>query len=184
MNAAIMDVVVEVLTEVLCILAIATKEINQNRASEYTFEARLACVIHLSTEMFLKKLVGRKDIEDAIQRLEKVTSEEARMAAAEALNSLHGVGDKVMGFDHRDGIQSTPKALEVAINVVTESLQGADVRAKDTRNKAINGASTISDWSCPSLNAYSIRCRGTRTTDINRLLRGGCGRFKGRVWCQ
>ena len=36
-----MDKVVEVLTEVLCIIAIATKEINQNRASEFTFEPRV-----------------------------------------------------------------------------------------------------------------------------------------------
>ena len=36
-----MGAIVEVLTEVLCILAIATKEINQNRASEFTFEPRI-----------------------------------------------------------------------------------------------------------------------------------------------
>ena len=36
-----MDAIVEVLTEVLSILAIATKDINQNRASEFIFEARI-----------------------------------------------------------------------------------------------------------------------------------------------
>lgn len=153
MNAGMMDAIVEVLTEVLCILAIATNEINQNRASEFIFEARSTRLVYLSTETFLKKLVGRKDIEDAIQRLEKVTSQEARMAAAEALNCLHGSDDKVMSFDHKNGIQSIPKALEGGIKGVRETLQDTDVRAKDTKIKAINGASTISDWSCPPLNA-------------------------------
>jgi hypothetical protein len=143
---------------------------------------------YLSTETVLKKLVGRKDVgrkdvEDAIQRLEKVTAEEARMAAAAALNGSHGVGDKVMGFDHKDSIQSTLKASEGGMKGLRETLQGTDVRVTDTRNKAINGASAISDWSYPSLNAHSIRCRETRTTDVNQLSRGGCRRIKGPAWC-
>jgi hypothetical protein len=40
MNAGMMDAIVKVLIEVLCILAIATKEINQNRASEFIFGVR------------------------------------------------------------------------------------------------------------------------------------------------
>ena len=56
----------------------------------------------------MKKLVGRTDIEDALQRLEKLTQEEARMATAEGLKVTHGidskvedVGDKVKGVDDR-----------------------------------------------------------------------------------
>jgi hypothetical protein len=94
MNARMMDAIVKVLTDVLGILAIATKEIDQNPASKFTFEGRLTHLDHLSTETFLKKLVGRKDIEDAIQRLEKVTSWEAQIAATEGLNGLHAVGNK------------------------------------------------------------------------------------------
>jgi len=40
----------------------------------------------------MRKLVGRTDIEDALQRLDQAVQEEARMAAAEALNVTHGVG--------------------------------------------------------------------------------------------
>jgi len=56
----------------------------------------------------MRKLVGRTDIEDALQRLEKLTQEEARMATAEGLKVTHGidnkvedVGDKVKGVDNR-----------------------------------------------------------------------------------
>jgi hypothetical protein len=104
----------------------------------------------------LKKLVGRKGIEDAIQRLEKVTVQEVRIAAAEVLNGLHAVDDKVMSFDLKNGIQSTPKALDAGVKAVRETPQGTVVRAKGTRNKAINGTSTISDRSCPSLSIVSM----------------------------
>jgi hypothetical protein len=177
MNAGMMNAIVNVLTEVICILAIATKEINQNRASESIFDARLTRLVYLSTETFLKKLVGRKDIEDAIQRLENVAAEEARMAAVEALNGFHGIGDKVMGFEHKNGIQSAPKALEGGMKGVRETLQGTDARARNTRNKAINGASTISDWSRPSLSMpipLGVAKQGRQmATDFHAVFAGG-----------
>ncbi len=47
------------------------------------------------TEKYLKKLAGRKDIEDALQRLDKLTHEEALMAAAETLKMTRGIDDRV-----------------------------------------------------------------------------------------
>ena len=47
------------------------------------------------------KLFGRKDVEDALQRLDKLTQEEARMAAAETLEIAHGIDDKVKNVDER-----------------------------------------------------------------------------------
>jgi hypothetical protein len=105
---------------------------------------------HLSTGVFLKKLVGRKDIEDALQRLEKVAMEETRMAAVEALNTSHGVGDKVMGVDHKvHGVQNTLKAVETLMKGVEDTLQGVDGRVKDIGDKVINGTNTITNLSCP-----------------------------------
>ena len=43
------------------------------------------------SEKFGKKLIGRTDIEDALQRLDKLTQEEARMAAAQNLKVTHTV---------------------------------------------------------------------------------------------
>jgi hypothetical protein len=43
----------------------------------------------------VNKLLGRNDIEDALKRLETLTTEEARMAIAEILNVTHSVDDKV-----------------------------------------------------------------------------------------
>ncbi|KAH8992251.1 hypothetical protein EDB86DRAFT_1495381 [Lactarius hatsudake] len=69
---AMTDMIVKIMVEVLNIFAIATKEMKQGRAKK-----------------FFKKLVGRKDIEDALARLDKLTQEEARMAAAQILRLTH-----------------------------------------------------------------------------------------------
>jgi len=46
-------------------------------------------------EKFVRKLLSRNDIEDALKRLDTLTMEEARMAIAETLNVTHSVDDKV-----------------------------------------------------------------------------------------
>jgi uncharacterized protein (DUF2164 family) len=78
--------------------------------------------------MFVKKLVGRNDIEDALQRLEKVTVEEARMAGAEALRAIHDVSDKV--GDGVQGIHDAVKAVEDKMRDVEGVIRGVDDRVK------------------------------------------------------
>ena len=53
------------------------------------------------SEKFLKKLVGRKDIEDALKRLDRLTQEEALMAAAQVLRLTHIVDNKVTGIGNK-----------------------------------------------------------------------------------
>ncbi|KAH9028689.1 hypothetical protein EDB85DRAFT_1595806 [Lactarius pseudohatsudake] len=69
---AMSDMIVKIMVEVLNIFAIATKEMKQGRA-----------------KTFFKKLVGRQDIEDALARLDRLTQEEVRMAAAQILRLTH-----------------------------------------------------------------------------------------------
>ncbi|KAH9055272.1 hypothetical protein EDB87DRAFT_1824770 [Lactarius vividus] len=75
---AMTDIIIKIMIEVLNIFAIATKELRQSRAKRY-----------------LNKLIGKKEIEDALKRLDKLTQEEARMAAAETLKLTHIVDNKV-----------------------------------------------------------------------------------------
>lgn len=78
---------VEVMVEVLSVLAIVTVEIKQRRRSQ--FIARSVCVLtHIFPEKFLKKLLGRNDVEDALKRLDKLTQEETKMVTAEVLNNV------------------------------------------------------------------------------------------------
>ena len=139
------DAIVKVMVEVLRILAIATKEIKQNRASELTFSDRSTLSANCSSEKFLKKIMGRKEIEDALQRLEKVTVEEARMAAAEALKAIHGIGNQVGGEVHgvHDAlkvVEDRMRGVESMLQGVGDRLQGVNDRVKDIGNKVTTGA--------------------------------------------
>ena len=59
-------------------------------------------------EKFVKKLIGRRDIEDALSRLDRLTQEEAWMATAQVLKVAHRVehgvetvGDQVIGVNNK-----------------------------------------------------------------------------------
>jgi hypothetical protein len=86
-------------------------------------------------ESFLKRLVGRADIEDALQRLDKLTQEEARMATAEGLKATHGidnkvedVGDKVKGVDNKiQGVDNKIHGVHVRVNHVGNQIAGAQI---------------------------------------------------------
>jgi hypothetical protein len=73
--------------------------------------------------MFVKKLAGRTDLEDALRRLEKVAVEEARMAEAEALKAIHGIDNKVDGM-HR--------AIMEVKGMMQNQRQGVDDRVRGT----------------------------------------------------
>jgi hypothetical protein len=81
-------IIVQIMVEVLSVLALATKEIKRGRFSEPHFLP--TCVISgHSTEKFVKKLLGESKIESVLQRLAQLTDEEARMAAALCLRDVN-----------------------------------------------------------------------------------------------
>ena len=65
------------------------------------FRVNISTKVDLRAEKFFKKLVGRKDVEDALQRLDELTQEEARMAAAETLAITRGVDEKLQSVDKK-----------------------------------------------------------------------------------
>ena len=97
---AMTDIIVKIMVEVLNVFAIATKEIKQGRTSELLiiYVPRIGST-DCWPEKYLKKLLGKTDIEDALKRLDKLTQEEVRMATAQLLTLTHGVDDKVTRLD-------------------------------------------------------------------------------------
>jgi len=157
-----MDAIVKVMVEVLSILAIATKEINQRRASESILGDRLILLAYCSSGTFLKKLVKRTKIEDALRRLEEVTLEEARMAAAESLKAVHGVGSNVQ--DTLKAVEDRMRGMEGVLQGVGDRLQGVDDRVKDIGDKVINSAQTV-PLAITAPIIYTVRWRENGTTD-------------------
>ena len=156
------------MVEVLCILAIATKEIKQNRASELIIGNRSSLSADSPSEKFLKKLVGRMEIEDALRRLENVTVEEARMAGAEALKAIHGVGNQV--GDKVDGVlkvvEDKMKGVEGMLQGVGDILQGVDDKVKEIGNKVITGRQNpISHPHCSHFLRLGVEKTGRQITN-------------------
>ena len=78
------DIIVQIMVEVISILGIATKEIKEARIST-PFLVFIYLAIDVRAEKFLKRLFGINRLDDAFQRLDTLTHEEARMAEAETL---------------------------------------------------------------------------------------------------
>ena len=74
------------------------------------------------SERYMKKLIGRTEIEDALKRLDKLTQEEARMAAAENLKVMHAVDKRVEGV--ADTVAVVDDRVKVVDNKVMEVIAG------------------------------------------------------------
>jgi hypothetical protein len=80
----------------------------------------------------LKKLVGNRDIEDSLERLDKLTQEEARMASAELLKMTHSVDGKVMGVDDRvKGVEGKMQDVCDDVRDVRGDVRDVDDRVQD-----------------------------------------------------
>ena len=81
------------------------------------------------SEKYLKKLIGRTDIEDGLKRLDKLTQEESRMAAAENLKVTHTVDDRVKGVvDTVAGIDNRVAGVDERVAGVGDQVAGVDER--------------------------------------------------------
>jgi hypothetical protein len=93
------ELIVRIMVEVLEVLAVATKWIKQKFPSELVV-ANTPTLTDLPSEKFLKKLVGRTDIEDAMIKLDRLIQEEALMASAASLEIQRGVDKKTDAVIH------------------------------------------------------------------------------------
>jgi hypothetical protein len=93
------DIIIKIMVELLSVLALATKQINQGRFSKCAVAYTLP-VAQCATEKFAKKLLGDGEIEAILQRLDRLTQDEARMTVAQTLGVVHGlVGNMKVAMD-------------------------------------------------------------------------------------
>ena len=139
-SAAMTDVMVKIMIDVITILGIVTKEVRQGRTS-MSFLVFLFLKIDLRAERYLTSLIGRKDIEDALQRLEKLTQEEVRMAIAEALTISRNIYDTVKDVDKRlEGVDEKVQVVDRRVKDVDHIVKGVDHRVKGV-NHMVKGVS-------------------------------------------
>ncbi|KAF8487244.1 hypothetical protein DFH94DRAFT_841607 [Russula ochroleuca] len=124
-TSSMRDIIIEIMVEVVTILAIATKEAKRGRLKKY-----------------MKKLIGNTEIEDSLAKLDKLTQEEARMASAELLKVTHGVDNKVVGVDDRvkdvegkvQGVRGDVQDVHHDVQDVGNKVQGVDHRVQGIDN--------------------------------------------------
>jgi hypothetical protein len=90
------------------------------------------------SEKYLRKLIGKNDIEDALKKLDRLTQEEARMVSVQILevtntinNGVEEIADNVLVVDNRvacvdDRIKEVDdrvKAVDEKLVAVTDGVQ-------------------------------------------------------------
>ncbi|KAI0292988.1 hypothetical protein B0F90DRAFT_1670986 [Multifurca ochricompacta] len=99
---AMNEIIVKILVEVLSTLALATQQVKEGRLKK-----------------FGKKLLGENDIEAVVQRLDRLTHEEARTTAAQTLEVVYGLFKtmKVVMDDGKASVEGMQKALKMANDI-------------------------------------------------------------------
>jgi hypothetical protein len=95
------------------------------------------------SEKYFEKLMGNREIEDSLERLDRLTQEEARMASAEQLKMTHSVDDRVRGVEGRvqdvhDGVQDVRGDVQDVGNKVQDvedRVQGMDSNVRGVDDK-------------------------------------------------
>ncbi|KAH8985141.1 hypothetical protein EDB92DRAFT_1950166 [Lactarius akahatsu] len=123
-TAAMTDIIVKIMVELISILGMVTKEIRQGRTS-MPFPFDISPETDHRVVRYLKKLIGRKDVEDALQRLDQLTQEEARMAAVEALTITRDIDERVRSVENKVGsvtkdIKENGVAIQQVVNQVSD----------------------------------------------------------------
>jgi hypothetical protein len=85
------EMVVKILVELLSTLALVTKQVKQGKPSESFFNEVLSYLTQCDTVKLVKKLFGEKDVEAVLQRLGRLTQDEARITAAQTLEVVYGL---------------------------------------------------------------------------------------------
>ncbi|KAH9019610.1 hypothetical protein EDB84DRAFT_612147 [Lactarius hengduanensis] len=128
-TAQMTNVMGKVMAEVLSILAVATKVMYQSRR-----------------KTFLKRLVGRNDIEDALVRLDKLEQGELRMVSAQVLKTTSDLKDATT--DIKDDTKETKVMVQQIVTDVSsrewERFRGW-LTPPDPSTNHTNACSTLHD---------------------------------------
>ncbi|KAH9006675.1 hypothetical protein EDB84DRAFT_1447597 [Lactarius hengduanensis] len=108
------NVMGKVVAEVLSMLAVATKVMNQSRK-----------------KTFLKRLVGRNDVEDALLKLDKLEQGELRMVSAQVLKDTSDLKDATNDL----------KDVTTDIKDDTSDIKGVTSDIKDATSELKDGTS-------------------------------------------
>src|SRR5580698_4669498 len=90
--------------------------------------------------------MGNRDIEDSLERLDKLTQEEAVMASAELLKMTQSVDGKVMGVDDRvKSVEGKVQDVRNDVHDVRGGMQGVCNKVQDVRDDVRDVGDKVQD---------------------------------------
>jgi hypothetical protein len=132
------DNMVKITVEVLNILAIATKELRQSRASELVLRLTSFETDMMALEKYLKKLATGTPLEDGMMKLDKLTSVGARMASIEVLR--HIIDKKVIDVgDYARVVEEKVPSVEKEVQPLGDNT----IDVVDDKGKGILGGTQL-----------------------------------------
>ncbi len=78
------------MVQLLLVLALAMKQVKEGRFSGHPITS-IWLVAKFATEKFAKKLLGDSEVEAVLERLDRLTQDEARMTIAQTFGVVHGL---------------------------------------------------------------------------------------------
>lgn len=123
--------------------------------------------IDVYSEKYLKRLLGNTEVEDALQRLDRLTLEEAHMAAAELLRISHNVESGVIRVD--EGVQG----VGMRVQNVGDKVEGVDSKVQDVNSqvKKVGGTVQNVDKNVQEIGDM-VNDVGDRVQDIRKTVQG------------
>jgi hypothetical protein len=110
------NIIIKIMVEVLSVFSLATKQIKEGRLSKRSFNLTPSFLSTFVSEKFAKKLFGESEIEDILQRLDRLTVDEARVTGTQTLQVVHGLVTNMKLV--MDGIQLSLGSLTTSHQIV------------------------------------------------------------------
>jgi len=84
-------VLVKIMVELLCTIALVTRQIKQSRPCECIHAAYYETLTDHDVVKLVKKILRENEVESVLQRLDRLTLDEARATATQTLDIVHGL---------------------------------------------------------------------------------------------
>jgi len=117
----------KIMAQVLSVLALSTKEMKARRISG-SIHLIFRFMVDYETEKLMKRIAGRTDVEDALQRLDMLTKEENLMTAARNLEVTHRVDANVVAT------QELAHRVDDKVTTIEEVIHDVDGNVKETKD--------------------------------------------------
>ena len=122
----------KIMALLISILALSTKAMTERRISMLIHSVS-HFLADCGSEKFMKRLVGRKEIEDALLRLDSLTKDEGLMAMARNLEVTHRIDSVVRDIDGNvEEAKALTKDVGDNVKLIEGVTQSVDHNVKET----------------------------------------------------